>query len=146
MPSTAAPTATPMINCAIVPTTISESAVTSAAKSRAGVAISANPSHSAVCAQTGVMASPYRVIASGRNAISLAAVVGGPHPHLFAGIVTKLIPRVKLTVPEASGDWQILLSFLLVDLEPDNLVALRLELGLGLRVGLAIGPGPEAHR
>src|SRR4029077_7967401 len=55
VPSTAAPTAAPMINCAIVPTTISDSAVETRSQIESKLAINARPSHSAASPHTPVM-------------------------------------------------------------------------------------------
>ena len=56
MPSTAAPTAAPMISCAIVPTTISDKAVEMRSQIESRLAINARPSHSAANPHTPVMA------------------------------------------------------------------------------------------
>jgi hypothetical protein len=50
-----APTVAPIISCATVPTTISDSAVAMRSQIEISVAKSASPSHSAACAQTAVM-------------------------------------------------------------------------------------------
>ncbi len=53
--ASAAPAATPITSWAIVPMTISESAVATFSQMESKVAIRAKPSHIAVCAHTWVM-------------------------------------------------------------------------------------------
>jgi hypothetical protein len=56
VPSTAEPTAAPMINCAIVPTTISDRAAEMRNQIESRIATNARPSHSAANPHTPVMA------------------------------------------------------------------------------------------
>src|SRR6185437_1373439 len=68
VPSTADPMAAPMISCAMVPTTISDSAVEMRSQIESRLAIKARPSHSAASAQTLVMVLPGVVrVAEGRR-------------------------------------------------------------------------------
>src|SRR5262249_18595809 len=67
VPSNAAPTAAPMISCAIVPTTISDNAVEMRSQIDSKLAIKASPSQSAASAHTPVMLPPH--------------VSGTPRPH-----------------------------------------------------------------
>ena len=72
MPSTAAPTAAPMINWAIVPTTISDRAVEMRSQIESRLAISARPNQKAASAQTLVMCkSPARMCNYPRSSINV---------------------------------------------------------------------------
>src|ERR1019366_4115593 len=73
VPRMADPTAAPMINWAMMPTTISESAVETRSQIDSSDAMSAKPSHSAANAQTPVMSTSPPLAEAGQKKARLAA-------------------------------------------------------------------------
>ncbi|MNE75763.1 hypothetical protein D3C80_1719530 [compost metagenome] len=83
--NTAMPNTAPMISCAMVPTTISESAVAIRKKIDSNVATKARPSHKAACAHISVMTATVhgRVILARNTEPDRALHIH--QPHLLVG-------------------------------------------------------------
>src|SRR5439155_16334005 len=89
-PSTAVPTSAPMSSCAMVPTTISESAVATRSQIDTSVAMSASPSQSAASAQVSVTDQ------SRQNGISSSMSSNLPAGFFAAGLASAAFPSAAL--------------------------------------------------